>query len=180
MANDEQPPAGYALTLKQERFCQEYIIDGNAARAAREAGYSEDTAREIGCENLTKPHIIARIRELEADRMARTRITQDRVAVMLMQNAERAMCAEPVLNAEGKPTGEYRYEANAANKALELLGKTKGMFLERKEISGPNGGPIRTHTTPAEMSDDEIAAEIARLEAAGLTEGNAEEEGGEE
>lgn len=42
------------LTLKQQRFADEYIISGNATQAAIEAGYSEKTARFIGNENLTK------------------------------------------------------------------------------------------------------------------------------
>lgn len=49
------------LTLKQRRFVNEYCIDENATQAAIRAGYSEDTARQIGCENLTKPNIIEAI-----------------------------------------------------------------------------------------------------------------------
>ncbi|MDD4972475.1 MAG: terminase small subunit [Paludibacter sp.] len=45
------------LTPKEKRFCHEYIVDWNKARAARTAGYSPETAKEIGYENLTKPHI---------------------------------------------------------------------------------------------------------------------------
>lgn len=48
---------GEALTEKQKLFCQEYIYDWNATRAAKAAGYSDDTARAIGAENLTKPLI---------------------------------------------------------------------------------------------------------------------------
>ncbi len=47
------------MTPKQSFFCREYVIDFNAARAARDAGYSAHSAREIGYENLTKPHIMA-------------------------------------------------------------------------------------------------------------------------
>ena len=149
------------LTLKQERFCQEYIIDGNATRAALAAKYSENSAASIGSENLQKPEIIARIRELEADRMARTRITQDWVVKKLAQNVERAMQAEPVFDAEGKPTGEYLYQGQAANKALELLGKTHGMFTDRQEISGPGGGPIEAVMA---MTPEERKARIDELE----------------
>lgn len=53
------------LTAKQERFCEEYIIDLNATQAAIRAGYSVDTARSIGCENLTKPDVVDRIAELK-------------------------------------------------------------------------------------------------------------------
>jgi phage terminase small subunit len=45
------------LTQKQQRFVEEYCIHFNATRAAIKAGYSEDSARAIGCENLTKPNI---------------------------------------------------------------------------------------------------------------------------
>jgi phage terminase small subunit len=45
------------LTAKQQRFCEEYLIDLNATQAAIRAGYSKKTANVIGCENLTKPSI---------------------------------------------------------------------------------------------------------------------------
>lgn len=57
-----------ALTDKQEMFCREYLIDLNATQAAFRAGYSERTARALGCENLTKPDIQNRIAELKAQR----------------------------------------------------------------------------------------------------------------
>ena len=55
------------LTPKQKKFCEEYIWDFNASRAARAAGYSEDTAGQIGFENLKKPEIQAYIEELQGD-----------------------------------------------------------------------------------------------------------------
>jgi len=45
------------LTGKEKRFCEEYVIDWNGARSARVAGYSENSAKEIAAENLTKPNI---------------------------------------------------------------------------------------------------------------------------
>ena len=42
------------LTDKQQRFCEEYLIDLNATQAAIRAGYSENTAQQIGSENLSK------------------------------------------------------------------------------------------------------------------------------
>ena len=53
------------LTGKQKRFCEEYIWDFNATRAAKVAGYSEDTASEMGYENLRKPQIQAEIKRLQ-------------------------------------------------------------------------------------------------------------------
>lgn len=68
-----------ALTDKQERFCQEYLIDLNATQAAIRAGYSLDTAKEQGCQNLTKLNIQARISELKAALSEETQITQIQV-----------------------------------------------------------------------------------------------------
>jgi phage terminase small subunit len=59
--------ADVELTEKQRIFCKEYILDWNGARAARVAGYSENTAAVIASENLTKPYIQAYIKDLQAD-----------------------------------------------------------------------------------------------------------------
>lgn len=67
------------LTAKQKKFVEEYLIDLNATQAAIRAGYSPDTAKEIGCENLTKPNIKAEIDKAIAERSRRTGINQDRV-----------------------------------------------------------------------------------------------------
>jgi len=60
-----KPKKGKTLTDKEEAFCKEYVIDWNATRAALAAGYSKKTAYHTGYENIKKPHIQARIRELE-------------------------------------------------------------------------------------------------------------------
>lgn len=51
------------LTPKQKAFADYYIESGNATEAAKKAGYSEKTARFIGAENLTKPNILAYIKQ---------------------------------------------------------------------------------------------------------------------
>lgn len=56
------------LTARQELFCKEYLIDLNATQAAKRAGYSEKTAKDIGCQNLAKLNISNRIQELKAIR----------------------------------------------------------------------------------------------------------------
>jgi len=72
-----------SLNPKQSRFVDEYLIDLNAAQAAIRAGYSPRTAKEIGCENLTKPYIAAAIAERQKAREQRTEITQDKVLAEL-------------------------------------------------------------------------------------------------
>lgn len=51
------------MTPKQKKFCEYYLQSGNAADAARKAGYSPKTADAIGRENLRKPTISAYIAE---------------------------------------------------------------------------------------------------------------------
>ena len=45
------------LTEKERIFCHQWIIDFNGARSARVAGYSEESAKQIASENLTKPYL---------------------------------------------------------------------------------------------------------------------------
>ncbi|MCG0628309.1 terminase small subunit [Lactiplantibacillus plantarum] len=62
------------LTPKQQRFADEYIKSGNAADAARKAGYSKRSARSVGQENLTKPdikkYIDEQMAEIESSKIA--------------------------------------------------------------------------------------------------------------
>lgn len=125
-----------ALTPKQRRFVDEYLVDLNATQAAIRAGYSAKTARQIGTENLAKPSISAAITKAEAARSERIEVTQDWVLARLIENAERSMQHEKVFNSLGQPTGEYRYEGSVANRALELLGKHLAMFTDRVEHAG--------------------------------------------
>ena len=52
----------------------------------------------------------------------------------LVRVAERALQIEPVYDKKGRPIGEFTFQANAALKALELLGKTMAMFTERVDM----------------------------------------------
>ena len=54
------------LTDKQERFCLEYIIDFNATRAAKSAGYSVKTANVQGTQNLSNLSIQERLNDLKS------------------------------------------------------------------------------------------------------------------
>ncbi|WP_426607117.1 terminase small subunit [Pantoea anthophila] len=73
------------LTPKQEIFCREYLIDLNATQAAIRAGYSDNTARKIGSENLTKPDIAQRIIDLKSERNERVEVNADYVLRRLVE-----------------------------------------------------------------------------------------------
>ena len=60
------------LTDKQKAFVDEYLIDLNATQAAIRAGYSKDTAQQIGSENLSKPLVHEAIAKAQEERAKRT------------------------------------------------------------------------------------------------------------
>lgn len=61
------------MNERQRRFAEHYAACGNAAQAAREAGYSAKTARSIGQRMLTEVDILEYIRQIQA-RMESERI----------------------------------------------------------------------------------------------------------
>lgn len=126
-----------ALNPRQERFVAEYVVDRNATQAAIRAGYAPVSAHVHASRMLKDAKVAARVAEAQAAVAAKLEITQEWVLDRLVENANRAMQAEPVLDHEGEPTGEYRYDGNVANRALELVGKQIGMFVERREIGRP-------------------------------------------
>jgi phage terminase small subunit len=62
------------LTPKQKAFADYYLETGNATEAAKLAGYSENSAKQIGTENLSKPsisqYIAERQKQVEDKRIA--------------------------------------------------------------------------------------------------------------
>lgn len=143
-----------ALTPKQQRFVAEYLIDLNATQAAIRAGYSQKTAGQIGEQNLKKLDIAEAVKAAMEKRADRNSVTQDEVISGLRELRDMAMGKKPmriteVIRAAGKQpkTVELNvtvFEAAAAKGALELLGKHIGMFREKVELTGANGGPVET------------------------------------
>jgi hypothetical protein len=86
------------LTPKQEAFVREYLVDLNGAAAARRAGYSENRARDIACENLTKPNILKAIEEafVALGGVTRTRIVDELGAIAFSDIGEIVTWDEPV------------------------------------------------------------------------------------
>lgn len=87
------------LTPKQQKFCDEYLIDLNATQAAIRAGYSKKTAKDIGSQNLAKLNIQEYINKKQREREKRTEITQDRVlkelaAIAFAKNSDFAKVVE--------------------------------------------------------------------------------------
>ena len=140
------------LTPKQQRFVEEYLIDLNATKAAIRAGYSEKTANEQGSRLLANVSISEAIAEAKNKRAERTEITQDYVLSNIQKVIERCMQQEAVQARDGSPLlvegpeGNlaclFEFKEAGALKGLELLGKHLGMFKDKVEHTGKDGGPI--------------------------------------
>ena len=52
------------LSTRQEAFCRHFVACGNAAEAARRAGYAERSARQSGHALLERSHIVERVRQI--------------------------------------------------------------------------------------------------------------------
>lgn len=129
------------MTAKQKRFCDEYLIDLNATQAAIRAGYSENTARVIGAENLSKPALKSYIDQRMAEKESALIAKQDEV-LKYLTSVMRGETQSEVVVIEG--TGEGCSEARTMQKApdekerlraAELLGKRYGAFTDKVEQS---------------------------------------------
>ena len=127
------------LTAKQQRFCDEYLIDLNATQAAIRAGYSPKTANVIGAENLSKPSLKRYIDQRMAEKESALIADQDEVLKYLtavMRGESRASVV--VVESTGDFMTEAREMQKAPDererlKAAELLGKRYGLYTEKVE-----------------------------------------------
>lgn len=163
------------MTKKQKRFVEEYLIDLNATQAAIRAGYSSNSASEIGFELLKKPDVRAHVDKAIAERSKRTGINQDRVirelarigfanirdvadsdAMVKMDASDDDLAAVQSIKVKqssfdnGDAT-EREVKIYDKNKALELLGRHLGMFDDRMNVG--IDGSINIHVDYGE--DDE-------------------------
>jgi phage terminase small subunit len=125
---------------KHEIFAQELAKGKTAEDAHRIAGYK---ASRSGASQLKQNlNISNRVSELLVEREAihgqataeaikSTALTKAWVIETLMENVAKAMQAKAMTNDEGETIGEFQYQGSVANKALELLGKEIGMFVDR-------------------------------------------------
>lgn len=121
------------LTAKQQRFCDEYLIDLNATQAAIRTGYSEKTAYSQGQRLLKHVEVKNYINEqLEKIRSARTADAQEVMeylsAVMRGEHTEQVL----MLVGDGVQTvTDIDVSAKDRLKAAELLGKAHMLFTDK-------------------------------------------------
>ena len=133
------------MGLRQQRFVEEYLVDLNATQAAIRAGYSRNCAGQIGEENLKKPQIAAAVAEAKRERSVATKIDAEWVLRQAVELHRR--CMQEIKPARNPNTRQqmkdedgnllFTFNAAAANRALELIGKHVeiGAWKERIEVS---------------------------------------------
>lgn len=160
------------LTEKQKRFADEYLIDLNATAAYGRAGYigKGKTAGVNAARMLGNARVAAYIAAKQTKLQEKTGITQERVlaeyakiAFMdprkfftpegnlipiheLDDDTAAALAGMDVVEnrGEGGAVVDYTKKIKISDKrgALDSIARTLGMFIDKSEISGKNGGPL--------------------------------------
>ncbi len=149
------------ITDKQKFFVKHYVASLNATEAYREAYGARltDNVCAAAASRLLRNVKIKEAIDMEIkDAEKRVELSQGYVLDGLKQVYERCMQAEPVTDAKGVSTGEFKFNAAGANKALELLGKHLGLFTEKVEM----GGEIN-QTTKHDIAIPDIDRRIGEL-----------------
>lgn len=125
------------LNSRHEKFAQELAKGASASEAMKAAGFKSD--RRNGTRLTTNEDIRRRVDELKERAATNVVLSREWVLEELIDNAKRA-----------KEGGDYA----PSNKALELLGKEIGMFVERTENVN-----INHDVSDKPLTEDEWASE---------------------
>ncbi len=121
------------LTAKQQKFADNYIETGNAAKSALNAGYSEKTAAVIGAENLLKPNIKSYIDE-KMKQIADDKIAGQKEVLELLTDVMRGNVTETIVSGNGKAF-EVPTSTKDRIKAAELIGKRYSLWKDVVDIN---------------------------------------------
>lgn len=128
------------LTVKQKRFCEEYIVDCNATQAAIRAGYSKKTAYSIGEQNLKKLEIKTYIDEM-LENVKSNNIADATEVMEYLTSVVRGKSISEIVVVEGVGEGcsiarnvQKAPDEKERLKAAELLGRRYGLFKENVNL----------------------------------------------
>ncbi len=110
----------YRMTSKKMRFIDAYMAGNSATEAARQAGYSESSARQWGCRLLTTDERVKEeVEKRQAELRERNAITCDSMVQQLDDDRQFAI-----------ETGN----ATAAVRASEIKAKLAGLLVDRAKV----------------------------------------------
>ena len=146
----------YGLTDKQQLFADYYLANNCNGKRAYIKVYGSKTERyaETQASRLMRNvKVAAYIEQRQAEIREKTTVTQEYVVEKLKKVAERCMQEQPVMKfdyqtkemvqaTDENGEGIYQFDSAGANKALELLGKTIGIYKDKKELSSGEGGIV--------------------------------------
>lgn len=133
-----------ALTVRQRRWCEEFIVDFDATKAARRAGYKCKDMRQQAYQLLHHPGCTAYREFLEEE--ARTKVEGNVL--------DKEYVVKKTL--EGIQKAQDTGSLSAYFRGLELLARHLGMFVDKTEISGPNGEAIKIEQQAKEQAESLI------------------------
>lgn len=135
------------LTYKQEAFALAFVTSPSAVAAYRRAynttGMKDGAAYAEACKLLKIHKVAQRIAQLKAEAAAKTTLSRSWVLEHLMEHAAVCLGKKRIKVSKASRDGDVHevevtaHDASAANRALELLGKEAGMFVDRREVGGP-------------------------------------------
>lgn len=133
-----------ALNPRQLAFCKEYVIDYHGGNAAARAGYTAKDTTQIAV-NLLRYKGIRRLIEIYGESPVRkmTKIDPDFVISKVTE----------IVQTAAKDGDKLR--------GLELLARHLGMFVDRTEITGKDGGAIQMEETKKKA--DEVARQLRSM-----------------
>lgn len=142
------------LPLKRKRFCEEYLIDGNATQAAIRAGYSLKAAKAIGSELLTFPDVAEHLAGLEDGRSQRVGFTADEVLSELA-----LLVRSNVTDYVADDDGNVALAPHAHPHAMRAVAsvKRKVRFISQ----GPEADPIKEVEVEVKLWDKNSAIDKA-------------------
>lgn len=127
------------MNEKQLRFCEEYIKDHNATQAAIRAGYSANSAKQIGSKLLTKVDLQEKIRETAEEVKAGSIAEATEVLEFFTQAMRGKICDQVVKRDEEGNLHTVDVQARASDRlrAAESLAKHYALLVEKVELTKP-------------------------------------------
>lgn len=140
--NKKRPAATpRGMSPKQIRFVDEYLVDLNAAGAARRAGYAQKRADAIGYDLLRNPEVQSAIAAKQKELASKVGVTRERILEEMARIAFADLRGIFDENGNLKPIPQLTDGQAAAISSIEVEGPTKQnpMFVTKVKLW--NKGP---------------------------------------